>query len=83
VSAIDDIRWYHLDGTECVAGWFAEGPNTGRCSEGGGPVTPCPEPLEQVGWADGSVPGEPIVVPMTFQPRVPVWKPIYRLTETE
>lgn len=39
---MDDVRWYHLDGTECVAGWHAEGPDVGRCTEGGGPVSPCP-----------------------------------------
>lgn len=39
---LDELRWYHLDGTECVAGWDAEGPELGTCARGGGPVTPCP-----------------------------------------
>lgn len=36
------ISWFHLDGTECVAGWHGEGPELGQCTRGGGPVTPCP-----------------------------------------
>lgn len=36
------MTWYHLDGTECVAGFHADGPLLGQCSRGGGPVTPCP-----------------------------------------
>ena len=31
------IEWHHLDGTICVDGWDA---TTGKCSTGGGPVTP-------------------------------------------
>lgn len=31
------MRWYHEDGTLCVAGWD---PSTGLCAEGGGPVRP-------------------------------------------
>ena len=42
MSAADQSGWFHLDGTECVAGWFEEGPQQGQCSRGGGPVTPCP-----------------------------------------
>lgn len=38
-----DITWYHLDGTECVAGWYAEGPQVGMCTKGGGAVTPWPQ----------------------------------------
>lgn len=34
---VDDVTWFHLDGTQCVAGWDSA---TGYCSEGGGPVTP-------------------------------------------
>lgn len=34
---LDKLRWYHLDGTECVAGWVGK---TGECSKGNGLVTP-------------------------------------------
>lgn len=47
-----DIEWYHLDGTVCVAGFYAEGPEYGFCAAGGGPITPSPHAkrwlLEQV-----------------------------------
>lgn len=31
------LTYYHLDGTQCVAGWAAE---TGECVKGGGAVMP-------------------------------------------
>jgi hypothetical protein len=37
-----------------------------------------PEGWEQVGWADCSEPGAPVLMSLHFRPRVPsLWQPVY------
>jgi hypothetical protein len=34
--------------------------------------------MEQVGWADDSEPGAPVLMTMHFKPKVPsLWRPVY------
>lgn len=38
--------WYHLNGTQCNAGWWDSGDHVGECGSGGGPVTASPRIAE-------------------------------------